>query len=80
MTIIKTLNQLARCTNKTLNSDGSVTIECKLGLWSVSSTSLVTVTEEALHFFKQYKADGEYHSIIGGLSPSDLLTRDRQPQ
>ena len=73
MTVMNTLNQLQKCSDRAFNSDGTITITCKLGLWSVSAPNLVRVTEEALHLFKQYKADGEYHSIIGGLSPEDVL-------
>ena len=65
MTIIKTLNQLQHCTDKTQQKNGVITIACKLGLWSVSGKQQANVIDKALHHFIQCKSDGEYRSIIG---------------
>lgn len=54
-------------------SNGRFNIYCKLGLWSVSSESLDVAQREALNYFRQYKADGEYYRILGGKSPAELL-------
>ena len=48
-------------------------INCKLGLWGVSSNSKTSCEDEALHYWQQYKSDGEYSSIIGGKSVIDNL-------
>ena len=50
-------------------------ISCKLGLWSVSGEDKDAVQDEALHYFKQYRDDGEYSSIIGGHSVIEKLTQ-----
>lgn len=50
-----------------------VTISCKLGLWSVSGPYGLAIMDEALHYFRQYKSDGEYSSIIGGPTVLDNL-------
>ena len=54
--------------------DGHVwDISCKLGLWGVYSECKDTAQDEALHYFNQYKEDGEYSSILGGKSVIELL-------
>ena len=73
MTIMKTLNQLNQCTDKIKERDGTITIACKLGLWSASAGCEANVISEALHYFMQYKSDGEYSSIIGGQGVIDVL-------
>jgi hypothetical protein len=39
-------------------------IECKLGLWGVQGEDKDEVQDEALHYFLQYKSDGEYQNIL----------------
>ena len=73
MTIMNTLKQLAKCSTKTKERDGTISIQCKLGLWGVNAGCEANVINEALHYFMQYKSDGEYSSIIGGLGVVDSL-------
>lgn len=35
-------------------------IECSKGLWSVEGPSFNIVQDEAIHYYRQYAADGEY--------------------
>lgn len=63
-----------RCVTKSF-VDGVYEIECKLGLWSVSGTDRKQVNNEAIYYFSQYKEDGEYSSIIGGMSVIEKLTQ-----
>ena len=53
----------------------SYEIHCKLSLWSVSGSSddKGKVIDEAYHYWQQYKADGEYSSIIGGKTVVETL-------
>ena len=50
-------------------------ISCKLGLWEVEGPYGLALMNEADHYFEQYRADGEYHKILGGESPADILMR-----
>jgi hypothetical protein len=71
-----TIKGFSKCTR--FSSDGDVlTASCKLGLWSASGEDYDLVVDEALHYFKQYKEDGEYYNIIGGESPIDKLTKGK---
>lgn len=45
-------------------SDDRLAIMCKLGLWSVDGPSNMTTVNEAMHYFEQYKADGEYAELL----------------
>ena len=63
--------KMALCVNEKKNGD-QMEVECKMGLWSVIGPS-DAVYFEALHYFKQYKLDGEYSSILGGKSVTELL-------
>lgn len=40
--------------------DGRHQYECKRGLWAVDAPDEVQAHNEALHYFRQYYADGEY--------------------
>lgn len=62
-----------KCTTMT-KRNGVIEIECKLGLWSVQGKFMMQVINEALHYFDQYKRDGEYSSIIGGKSVIEVMT------
>ena len=60
------MTDLEKCTNFTFNGD-QVTFACKLGLWSVSGhiRQAFRINDEALHYFNQYKKDGEYDKLLG---------------
>lgn len=47
-------------TKRTNNKDGSYTVRCKLGLWSVTSPTSNQAEAEAMHYFSKYWQDGEY--------------------
>lgn len=72
------LEDLRRCTTTKKRKDGLVTIECNLGLWSVDAYHEINAVCEALHYFRQYKSDGEYSSIIGGKGVIDNLTKHKE--
>lgn len=63
------------CVEDELLDDG-ITFRCKLGLWSVTAGRITEALPEAWHYFKQYKADGEYSDIIGGPSVIDVLNKE----
>jgi len=65
---IKLLEDFQKCVIVKENS-----IECKLGLWSVYGGTEKQQLDEALHYFSQYKEDGEYYSILGGKSPVEMF-------
>ena len=61
----RTINsELERCAIYRRNKDRCV-IECRLGLWSVEGPYGLELINEAMHYFKQYKADGEYNELLG---------------
>ena len=64
--------EMMMCTTTTVE-DGYVSIDCKLGLWGVSAPTRDIATHQAMHYFLQYRDDGEYSSIIGGKSVMDVL-------
>lgn len=70
------MSHFNRCTTRR-TSQGIHTIECKLGLWGVSSADKKQVESEAQYYFSQYKLAGEYSSIIGGKSVIDKLVEKR---
>lgn len=47
-------------TTRTTDSAGRVYIDCKRGLWGVSSSYELGAMREAHYYFRQYYADGEY--------------------
>lgn len=66
------------CTDRKIDPrDSWMTIECKHGLWSVEGKDHDAVFSEALAYFRQYKSDGEYSSIIGGPSVAEVLRNQR---
>lgn len=67
--------QFKKCTNTIFDGD-FWDIECKLGLWGVTGADRDEVQDEALHYFLQYKSDGEYYEIIGGESPIEIFKRN----
>jgi len=56
--------ELHKCANFQ-QSDGRTAIQCKLGLWGVEGPSDMTTINEAMHYFEQYKSDGEYADLLG---------------
>ena len=59
------MTDLEKCANFTFDGD-QVTFACKLGLWSVSGhiRQAFCLNDEALHYFNQYKKDGEYKKLL----------------
>ena len=60
--------------------DGLYTIECPKGLWAVSGPDMEELEGEALHYYRQYRADGEYEEqnrqeteAASGVECSDML-------
>lgn len=53
----------------------TVTVNCKLDLWSVISNTYENALTEACNYFEQYKNNGEYHQIIGGESSINKLMK-----
>lgn len=53
---------------------GRVTLDCIKGLWGVDDPTLEQAIDKAKHYFKQYMDDGEYHDIVGGKSPTEVLS------
>jgi len=61
-----------KCTNA--KYDGAMWyIACKLGLWGVHGRTKRDLEIKAMSHFEQYKADGEYSSIIGGKNVAETL-------
>ena len=71
---MKTLYQFNKCVIKRKRKNAKWSINCKMGLWGVESDNKDTAMCEALHYWQQYKSDGEYSSIIGGQSVIEKLT------
>ena len=67
-----TMTEMEKCTTYTRNGD-MCTISCNLGLWEVQAPYGLQLINEATHYFEQYKADGEYHAILGGKTPTEVL-------
>lgn len=65
--------KMALCVNE-VRKGNKITIECKLGLWSVSGTISGFIYADAFHYWEQYYNDGEYSSIIGGKTVAEMLT------
>lgn len=56
------------------------TISCKMGLWSVEGKYGLSLINEAMHYWRQYKSDGEYSSIIGGETAEEVFLALIEPQ
>ncbi len=63
---MSTLACMRQCTKQT-KKDGRVSIDCIFGLWGVSAPDVETAITEALHYFRQYYADGEYSEHLDAL-------------
>ncbi len=66
------MTDIEKCTTYKRRGD-RCTISCNLGLWSVEGTYGLALINEASHYFRQYKADGEYSEILGGKRPLDIF-------
>lgn len=53
------MNNFKENTTTSITNNG-VEISCKKGLWSVSGSHYLQVKAEAMYYFQQYVADGEY--------------------
>ena len=67
------MTDFEKCTSTIFDGD-TWDIECKLGLWGVTSEDKDAAQDEALHYWQQYKDGGEYHEILGGESPVEKLS------
>ena len=58
------MSDLEKCATYKREGD-RCTISCKLGLWSVTGKYGLALIDEADHYFRLYKSDGEYKEILG---------------
>jgi len=72
---VNELEEFNKCTVKQKHRCGRAVIGCKLGLWGVESPTYNAAMREAMHYFRQYRSDGEYSSILGGESVIEKLTK-----
>jgi hypothetical protein len=56
-----------KCVIKTC---GGRSIRCRLGMWLVSARDKATAEREAMHYWQQYFADGEYAAHLSNDSSS----------
>ena len=61
------------CILRAVGKQGRCTIKCKLGLWSVTARSRSIAVVDAYALYRQYKSDGEYHELIGGPTPNEVM-------
>ena len=47
-----------------IRSDEGKTIDCKKGLWGITSYSPESAEREARHYWIQYFRDGEYNELL----------------
>lgn len=66
------IEDFKKCTNTVFDGD-EWDISCIIGLWGVSGGCKDMVQDEALHYFRQYRDDGEYYNVLGGKSPTEIL-------
>ena len=52
------------CIDLCLLPDGRYEFKCKLGLWSVIGCDYDSARIEAIHYWRQYYADGEYANLL----------------
>ena len=67
------LKEFYKCVTQRKRKNGKWSINCKMGLWGTESNNKETAMCEALHYWLQYKRDGEYSSIIGGKNVVETL-------
>ena len=68
------ITDLEKCSFMIRRGDRA-TISCSLGLWSVNGAFGNALFSEALHYFQQYKSDGEYSEILGGDNVMETLRK-----
>lgn len=66
------MEDFKKCTKTVFDGD-EWDISCRLGLWGVTDSCKHIAQDEALYYFRQYKNDGEYSSIIGGKTVVETL-------
>lgn len=66
------MEEFNACTTYLRRND-RCTISCRMGLWSVEGKYGIKLIDEAMHYWRQYKRDGEYSSIIGGKTADEVL-------
>ena len=71
------MSDFEKCVEYSCN-DGTFKVTCIKGLWSVAGNDKIQVEHKALHYFEQYREDGEYYDIIGGLTPIEILIKLRE--
>ena len=72
--VIMNLTEMEKCTTYHRDDNGVIRkIECILGLWSVEGRFDLQLINEAGHYFKQYRDDGEYSDILGGKSAAEVM-------
>jgi hypothetical protein len=74
------MDDFDRCVEYSYHNKGIYSITCSKGLWKVEGSNKMEVYGEALHYFEQYRDDGEYYDIIGGPSPVDALIKLEENQ
>jgi hypothetical protein len=57
--------EMEKCTIYTWRGD-RCEIKCRLGLWSVEGPYGLALINEAAHYFRQYREDGEYNELLSG--------------
>ena len=60
---METQTDMEKCTIYMRRGD-RCEIKCKLGLWSVEGPYGLELINEANHYFRQYKEDGEYDALL----------------
>jgi hypothetical protein len=68
------MTDFEKCTNTVFDGD-LWDISCSLGLWSVSGACKDEVQDEALHYFRRDRDDGEYSDIIGDPTVLEVMTQ-----
>ena len=66
-----------KCVNIRRARNADYIFECCKGLWSVQCYSSPKARREAMHYFMQYKDDGEYSDIIGGPTVLERMKETR---
>lgn len=53
-----------RCVTLSRDKWFNYVYKCKLGMWSVSGSTSPKAKRHAMHYFRQYYADGEYNNLL----------------
>lgn len=57
-------SKFERCVDISVEADGYMEIDCKLGLWSVAGSDKEAVLREAKNYWVKYYRDGEYNELL----------------